>query len=523
MNTKLSTPSWDVQQISLHSLKTPLFILTALWGALIPWLSNHPPMVDLPQHAAQIGLWRDLLLGRSAWEDYFRINLFTPYLLGYGIALPLSFLIGISSALKLMLSIAYLAFVYLCVRLRQEFNADARLDWLFLVTFFGYAYKWGFFTYLVAAPIGLLFLLYAHQYSQGPTARQTFKLLLTGVVLLASHGLVFVYAVSAGIGIHVLRNFKGGRFIRTIWPFLLLVALCGAYFFINKKFSADMPTNLDSAIKWDYGFDRILKALIYTVTPNGDPLSMLKLFVTAMVMFSIPWLLGLRINWRNPIPLVPFFLVVIILGFVPNFAFSTALLYQRFALFLLPAYAWIFPATQPSNSPKQESAREKTLIVVLILSTWGFMGLQTLNTVRFNNESKDIDTIISQLKPRQRALTMAFDPDSKGNDSIKIYAHYPAWYQAEKGGLVDFNFAWFPPQIVRYRPDRLPAVEPGFEWNIHKFNWHTHRGDDFNYFLVRSSEPVPPLLFDGAPCQPQLVLKKGKWSIYEKLPCENLK
>jgi hypothetical protein len=491
-----------------------LFILTAFWGAIIPWLSNHPPMVDLPQHAAQIGLWRDLLLGESAWEEYFRINLFTPYLLGYGVALPLSFLIGISAALKLMLSAAYVAFVYLCVRLRREFDADPRLDWLFLVTFFGYAYKWGFFTYLVAAPIGLLFLLYALQYSRSPTARQTWKLVLTGVVLLASHGLVFVYAVSAGMGMHMLRNLKGGRFIRTIWPFLLLVALCGAYFFINKKFSADMPTNLESAIKWDYGFDRILKALLYTVTPNGELLSMLKLFVTAAVMFTVPWLLGLKINWRNPIPLVPFLLAVFILGFVPNYAFSTALLYQRYTLFLLPAYAWTF------NGAQRGTARQTVWIAVLILSAWLFMGLQTLHTVRFGIESRDIDNIISQLKPGQRALTLVSDPDSEANDSIKIYAHYPAWYQAEKGGLVDFNFAWFPPQIVRYRSDRLPAIEPGFEWNVHRFNWHTHQGDDFHYFFIRSSEPVPPNLFYGAACEPQLVMQEGKWSIYERLPCK---
>lgn len=511
----------NVKPAPAYRIESILFFLTACWGALIPWLSNHPPMVDLPQHAAQIGLWRDLLLERSAWEDYFRINLFTPYLLGYGVALPLSFLIGISAALKLMLSCAYLAFVYLCVRLRQQFNSDARLDWLFLVSFFGYAYKWGFFTFLVAAPIGLLFLLYADQYSRGSTPRHTLKLLFTGAVLLASHGLVFVYAVSAGMGMHALRNFKGWRFLRNIWPFLLLVALCGAYFYINKKFSADMPTNLDSEIKWDYGFDRIVKALLYPVTPNGEPIAMLKLFVTALVMFAIPWLLGSRINWRDPISKVPFLLAVFILGFVPNYAFSTALLYQRFALFLLPAYAWIFQASQPREAMKQ-TTRSKILIGILVLFTWIFMGLQTLHTIRFHNESKDIDSIISQLKPRQRALIMVFDSNSKANDSIKIYAHYPAWYQAERGGLVDFNFAWFPPQIVRYRPDRLPGIEPGFEWNVDKFDWKKNRGEDFNYFLIRSSKPVPSSLFAGAPCQPQLVVRKGEWSIYERITCPNL-
>jgi hypothetical protein len=497
-----------------------LFIITVLWGALIPWLSNHLPMVDIAQHAAQIGLWRDLLLGTSAWEEYFRINLFTPYLLGYGIALPLSFLIGISASLKLMLSVAYIAFVYLCVRLRQEFNGDPRLDWLYVITFFGYAYKWGFFTFLVAAPVGLLFILYANQYSKGPTLWQAIKLLITGVVLLAFHGLVFVYAVGAGICMHLLRNFRNRGVLRNLWPFLLLVAICGMYFLVNKKFSADMPTNLDSAIKWDYGFDRILKAIVYLTTPNANLSSMLIPIAISFIMLTVPWLMGLKINWRNPIPLVPLALTVFILGFVPNYAFSTALLYQRFALFLLPAYAWTFLAPQASDSSLSKARWQKIMVLVLMLSTWLYLGLHTVRTIRFNQESAGIDRIISQLKPQQRALTMAFDPDSEANSSIKIYAHYPAWYQAERGGLVDFNFAWFPPQIVRYRSDHLPAIEPGFEWNVNKFNWQQHRGDEFHYFFVRYSEPPISDIFHGAPCPPKLVAESGLWKIYERLPCE---
>ena len=69
-----------------------LFLLTSAWGMLIFWLAPHPPMIDLPEHAAQVALLRDLLLGQSPWGDLFRINLFTPYLLGYALALPLSFL-----------------------------------------------------------------------------------------------------------------------------------------------------------------------------------------------------------------------------------------------------------------------------------------------------------------------------------------------------------------------------------------------------------------------------------------------
>lgn len=481
-------------------------------------------MLDLPQHAAQIGLWRDLLMGESAWQEEFRINLFTPYLLGYGVALPLSFVIGISAALKLMLSLAYLAFVYLCVKLRERLHADPRLDWLFLLSFFGYAYKWGFFTFIVAAPIGLLFMLFAEEYARGASFRQTLKLLLTGIVLLASHGLVFIYAVAAGFGMHLLRiiewrNINLRKLAASSWPFIALIALCGIYFLVNKKFSADMPTNLTTDIKWDYNVMRIAKGIVYPVAPFSTVSATLVPAAVMLVMLAAPWLLGLRINWRNPAALVPFGLAVLILGFVPNYAFSTGLLYQRFALFLLPAYAWMFLAAKPVGT-SEKPGWKKLMVVLLIASTWVLLAQHSVRSLRFSDESADIDSIIAQLEPKQRALMMVFDPNSEADGDFKVYVHYPAWYQAEHGGLVDFNFAWFPPQVVRYRPDRLPAVEPGFEWNVDKFSWHQHRGGDYRYFVVRHSDALPANLFEGAPCQPALLVEKGKWSVFERRSCE---
>lgn len=520
--TTTSTTFSNPSSFSLQSLVRPLFILTALWGAFIPWLANHPPMLDLPQHAAQIGLWRDLLLGNSAWQEYFRINLFTPYLLGYGVALPLSFVIGITAALKLMLSLAYLAFVYLCVRLRERLGADSRLDWLFLLSFFGYAYQWGFFTFVVAAPIGLLFMLQAEAYSRGFAIRQAWKLLLSGIVLLASHGLVFLYAVGAGFGMHLLRNLEWRnidvrKIVTSAWPFILLIFLCGIYFLVNQKFSADMPTNLNTDIKWDYNLMRIGKAIVYMVAPFSTVGATLLSAAVAMIMLAVPWLLGLRINWRNPAALVPFGLALFIMAFVPNYAFSTGLLYQRFALFLLPAYAWLFLAAATSTPTRQRWNR--LLVVVLIAATWALMAQHTVRSLRFDKETADIDNMIAQLEPSQRALMMIFDPTSPADGDFKVYVHYPAWYQAERGGLVDFNFAWFPPQVVRYRADRLPAVQPGFEWNVDTFSWVEHRGDDYRYFFVRHNAALPATLFEGAPCPPQRIMQQGKWSIFERSSC----
>ena len=138
-----------------------LFVLTVIWGASIFWIAPRPPMTDLAQHAGQVALIHELLTGTSPWADVFRLNFFTPYLLGYGVALALSFFMPVAVTLKVTLSLAYVAFVFALVKLRQRFSADPRLDWFFLLSFFGPAYAWGFLTFLTAAPVAIFFILLA--------------------------------------------------------------------------------------------------------------------------------------------------------------------------------------------------------------------------------------------------------------------------------------------------------------------------------------------------------------------------
>ena len=115
------------------------FHVTVLCAGLVFWVSHYPAMADLPQHAAQVVALRELLEGSSAWADVLRINLFTPYLIGYALALPLSYVLSIADVLKLLLSLAFYGFVGAHVLLRRHFSADPRLDWLSIPGFFGFA------------------------------------------------------------------------------------------------------------------------------------------------------------------------------------------------------------------------------------------------------------------------------------------------------------------------------------------------------------------------------------------------
>lgn len=66
------------------------FVLCAV-AALVPWwLGKSPPFLDYPQHLAQLDLWRKMGDSGWQWREHFQVDLFTPYLIVYGLAQVLS-------------------------------------------------------------------------------------------------------------------------------------------------------------------------------------------------------------------------------------------------------------------------------------------------------------------------------------------------------------------------------------------------------------------------------------------------
>lgn len=508
----------------MHKSLSPwrlLFVFTVLWGALIFWVAPHPPMGDLAQHAGQVALLRDMLLGQSPWADLFRINLFTPYVLGYGLALPLSLVMPVAAALKLLLSLGYLLFVFMCIKLRREFNADPRLDWLFLLGYFGFAYKWGFFTFLVAAPLGLWFILLSVRHARAPSLRRGAGIVAVGLAMLASHGLIFLFSWGVGgllVAVAAMR--RGLRpLFGALLPYALLFVACGGYFLISRHFNAGLEGGLEQGIKWQLDLQR-RRMLSFAVGGNGQAGSLRTFFPVFVLMAAAPWLMGLRIDWRRLSNWIPFMCVVMFLALVPHFAFNTAFLYERFALFLMPAYAWMFSRPAVPAGGALSGSRLATLSLVLMAgASWTVLGQHTVWAWRFGQETRDFAEIMRVVEPRQRALTLVFEPESQAARNDIVYIHYPAWYQAEKQGLIDFNFAWFPPQVVRFRPDRLPTVQPMFDWKPDGFEWNKHRGQDYRYFFVRRNEPLPGNFFAGAQCTPVPLMTRGDWTVYERRAC----
>lgn len=495
-----------------------LFFVTIVAGGAVFWLAPHPPMSDLPQHAAQVATLHDLLLGQSPWEQLLRINLFTPYLLAYGLATALSFLMPVEAALKLVLTLSFYGFVATYVALRRRFRADERLDWLCVPGFFGFAYEYGFFSYLVATPIGMGFLLIALDYAEQPSCRRGAFLLLADIAVFFSHGLLFVFVNAIGGTFLLVHNHGDWRRIaRSVWPYVALAALCGVYALSHRN--VDLAPMYPFRVLWSMNpLIRFLCAIAY---PWGIAPSIWMLAAT-MLMFAAPLFMGAR--WRrNGMAYVP--LAIFVLGWfcIPTFAMNTFFLFHRFALFLLPFYALNFSSVERDDETRADTRRLGVWTQIALAAVCAaFLGAQGLRAMRFTDESSDFDTIAAEVEPAQRVLNVAFNISSPAADNPVVYDNFALWYQADHRGLVDFNAAWFPPQIVRYRLDRLPAVGPADaapQPLSATFDWYKHQGWLYRYFFVRHTSPIPDGFFANPDCPVVLLKTVGTWSVYERQLC----
>jgi hypothetical protein len=505
-------------------LRQVLLVVTTLLGGVLFWIAPRPPLGDLPQHAAQVALLHDLVVGTSPWSDIVRINWITPYLLGYGLAFAFSFVMPVLAALKFFMMLAYFGSVAAGVALRKTFGADERLDWLMVPGFFGFAWQYGFYTFLVAAPLAMLFLILARRYAAAPTAGGALGVFIAGVALFFSHGLMFVFACGVGVAFIPCFTRRIGAIAKTALPYVLLGLLTIAYLWFVKRSALVIPNDpgaAQAAVSWDwsgsYGWHRVYNFVLYTLaTEMKDWYFMLG----AIFLFAAPWLMGAKLNRHDPSAWLPMLAMLAVWFIAPAYGLGIDLLYQRFAILLLPAYALLFRADEAIEPRVAASPRFGLVEVLVVLFCWGYFSTLAVREHRFAVENEPFETLLDAAEPGQRALALIYSPESNIIHNLWTYHGYALWYQAEKQGFVDFNFAFFLPEVVRFKPDHIPPLRPGpLTLDVNAFDWHKVNGSVYRYFFVRHTAELPAHLFDNDQCDVVLVKSVPGWSLFERRAC----
>jgi hypothetical protein len=504
-----------------------LYLAVVLLAGAMLWAAPRLPMVDLPQHAAQVIALRDLLTHHSVSQSLLGANLFTPYLMSYALTLPLTFVMPAAAAVKVILMLSFFGLVAGCIALRRDLDGDSRLDWLFIPGFFGFSFKWGFMTFLVAAPFGVLFLLVALRYAKQSSLLRGLSAFGAGILLFFCHGLVFLFATAIGAGFLLVRRGLP-RFGLAAAPFIALAVWSIIY---NKIANHAEPlvhmTGAAGAFGWNY--ERLTRFILYVCASGLRPDWM---FVPMLViMIAAPWLMGARLNLRSPMAVVPLAGVLAVWAFAPERMFPTtfhtsnpaagpfyqaSFVYQRFAMFLLPFYALAFRRSVKGTAAAVTQRRDAVVQGLMALGCLVLIGVTAVRFYRFGRESADFDKVAAAARPGRRAIGLVFDPASPSAMNSLAYMHFPLWYQAEQNGWVDFNFACFHTSIVRYNPGSEPPVLMGFEWDLASFNWNDPRYAGYHYFFVRRDDPLPASYFADSASKVLLVKAAGPWKLYER-------
>lgn len=108
-------------------------------------------------------------------------------------------------------------------------------------------------------------------------------------------------------------------------------------------------------------------------------------------------------------------------------------------------------------------------------------GVAFLRVAEFQDQVRGFARLVDRMEPGGRALGLVFDHGADGPIHRPVLLHFPAYYQALRGGDLGFSFAGLPSIPVRYRAG-AQAPHPS-EWRPQDFRWES-MGPYYDYFLV---------------------------------------
>lgn len=415
------------------------------------------PMVDLPQHASQVSTLDDLLKNKSVWADMLTLNWDTPYLAGYGLWWLLYQFFDIVLSSKILISIIFLFYIYTIHLLRKSFHAPALLEWAVLPTFFGFAFQWGFITFLLAIPVGLLFFLTCKHWLETQKTKYLIQFALLGLLMYVCHVLIFAFFCFVSYAYFLVAHAKQLHIKKSIYftlPYLVYALIFYRY--------------LTRPTFWEFRYYQEDFVFVPLLKKTADllymPWNMAYLDYYNLANYFIlisPVLLGLKPHKhiKYYMPLLAFLMIWYAL---PAIGFQTNFVYHRFAIFFIPFYFLMWQQRQ-NLSTTMKNVRQLSQIaffMVTLALMWKFYDDQ----IKFKKEPALIayQQISHDMVDNKRVLLLhgyMKENSSTGMNSNMEYLYFANWYQAQKHGWVDFNFASFHSQIVRFKKDHFAHLK----------------------------------------------------------------
>lgn len=462
-----------------------LVTLMAMLATLPVWLCELPMGTDIPQHAAQISLALDNFSSQR-WINDIQVNVITPYLITYLIGAITAKLLGIVTAMKLLISLSLAGTVWATARMLDAWGQDRRLAIFAILGLYGLSYQWGFLPFNLS--IVLLLWLLADIWSG---RAGTFRLMFVALLLLLTHGLTAAVAALLLLALTLVEPALAARLRNYVLMLLLLIPTIawqaftttgvkgfgnGIYFATDLFhspyfFYAELSSQNNH---WINGWGR-LTGLFPRILgwENGTTATM-----AGVALVLCPFLFGYRLN-REKSNLMLGIILMIILFIMPSIMNGSLYSAERFSL-LFFCFLPLFLATPKVASDK--------LIAIATLAAISMISLNCLRAADFNGRLSGLQEVIASMPPHQHALAVSYSYQADGFIA-PVLLHAGQWYGAQKNGLVDPSFAATDLQPIRYRTDKVPyaTIGNGFDWTPAAHSWSSFHDKRHASYLVHGS------------------------------------
>jgi len=417
--------------------------------------SPYLPMVDLPQHAAQISVWLRLDDPAFSYSQLFELNLRTPYLTAYFAARLLASLVGVVAALKLVVWASAVLHLVAFSRLVRRLGHPSWLGLLGLPLGLGYPFYFGIVSFAAAVPIVLFSISAALDHRERATLRTGATLAAWLCFTLVSHGFAAGVAVMLGgpLVLWAAWILPAGS-VRTIGATVWaprFVELLGAP---SLWFASSAADHLAVA----FGYAALSLVALGLGAPRREPERWAPLALSVLGFCSFPLMLS---------------------GFGP--------LHPRFAAFFVPALLLAF---EPRRAPR---SRKVALAVVGLCASWFTVLVVRLHG--FTGETRAVREFIARTPSSLSVRPIVFERNSSAFPGLPALLHLSAYYMVEKGGIQGYSFAMYPTSVIRYVPTFVPGMGGGAEWHPESFSADAEI-TAYDCFLVHSSEDPAPIFGD---------------------------
>lgn len=457
-----------------------MYLIYAAVALSAVWLHRYPAGIDLPQHGNIFQILANYRDPTTGYAFFYTLDFYTPYALLYAVAWPLTAWGGALFATKVVLSIIALCTPIALWRWLKEVHGEPDLAVLGFPLVFGFAYQWGFLSFLLSTPVALFFLAenarFAQRRSWGALARAA----LMGLLLFFTHGATFTI-VMAATGIACLAQRERKKI-----PFELLqfapAALALIPWYVRHKQHAtggwaDPPNGL-----------RLISLFSgpYHANPNVIAAGIGFAFVASLIWAGKP-----RVS-RRPSRVLPFLISLLGLLLVPEWVGGTWLVGTRFVHLV---YAFV-PAAVDVTEPK----RVRTFVTVAFWASMAFLASIHVRLSVMNRELDGLDRIARHIPADSDVQLFAEERFSRAFDTGQL-GQVVAWLPAARGGFIENDQGRFWNIPVQRRP-QVPWPQH-FEYRVTRGTRASAQktvGSDYRLIAVEGAfhvfrrEPVRPHL-----------------------------